>query len=272
MTSNILFSFIFSKFRNKKNKWILWLNEEYYSKFKSEFSDELADINITRINNLSDLKDYQISKFNGLVISKENIYELHNSKINLPYQIKIFSLLNWIEETFNRIPSNFIDKEEIFIEINSFKIDKFQIRLKRVCDLLFSIFLLVLTTPLLLICSLLIFLEDRGPILYSQIRNGKNERKMKIYKLRTMKIDAEKEGALWAKKQDARITKFGNLMRKSRIDELPQLWNVLIGEMSLIGPRPERPQFDEILEVEIPYYKRRLDLSLIHISEPTRQP
>ena len=85
-------------------------------------------------------------------------------------------------------------------------------------------------------------------------------KKMKIYKLRTMKIDAEKDGALWAKKQDARITKFGNLMRKSRIDELPQLWNVLIGEMSLIGPRPERPQFDEILEVEIPYYKRRLDI------------
>lgn len=260
LTSNILFSFIFSKYRNKKNKWILWLNEEYYSKFKSEFSDELTHIKITRINNLSDLEDYQISKFNGLVISKENIYELQNSKKNLPYQIKIFSLLNWIEETFNRIPSDFIDKEEIFIEINSFKIDKFQIRLKRVCDLLFSIFLLGITTPLLLICSLLIFLEDRGPILYSQIRNGKNEKKMKIYKLRTMKIDAEKDGASWAKKQDERITKFGNLMRKSRIDELPQLWNVLIGEMSLIGPRPERPQFDEILEVEIPHYKRRLDI------------
>ena len=90
MTSNILFSFIFSKSRNKNNKWILWLNEEYYSMFRNEFSDELTHIKITRINNLSDLEDYQISKFNGLVISKENIYELQKSKKTFHIKLKYF--------------------------------------------------------------------------------------------------------------------------------------------------------------------------------------
>ena len=110
------------------------------------------------------------------------------------------------------------------------------------------------------LAGLIIYFQDNGPIFYSQQRTGKNGLSFQIIKLRTMHIDAEKKGIQWSKRKDPRITKIGKILRMTRIDELPQFWNVLIGEMSLIGPRPERPQFDEILEVEIPYYKRRLDI------------
>ena len=93
----------------------------------------------------------------------------------------------------------------------------------------------------------LIFLEDKGPIFYSQERDGLYGNKFKIFKLRTMQIDAEINGAQWSKKNDNRITKVGKFLRKTRIDELPQLISVIKGDMSLIGPRPERPEIDKIL-------------------------
>lgn len=100
-------------------------------------------------------------------------------------------------------------------------------------------------------------IEDGGPILYSQTRTGLKGRPFRIYKLRTMVNKAEKKGPKWSTYNDPRITKTGRLLRKFRIDELPQLWSVIKGEMSLIGPRPERPEFDKKLENEIPYYRLR---------------
>ena len=101
----------------------------------------------------------------------------------------------------------------------------------------------------------MIILEDGFPIIYKQIRVGQNGKKFQIFKLRSMKKDSEKGGAQWSKRNDKRITRVGKFLRLSKIDELPQLLCVLKGEMSLIGPRPERPEFEELLDKNIPFYK-----------------
>ena len=101
------------------------------------------------------------------------------------------------------------------------------------------------------IIAILIYIEDRGPIFYSQVRTGFRGKKILIYKFRSMVIDAEKDGPQWAKNKDKRITKIGRIIRATRLDELPQLLSVVEGSMSLIGPRPERPEFDISLNKEI---------------------
>ena len=103
----------------------------------------------------------------------------------------------------------------------------------------------------------MIYLEDRGPIFYKQIRTGQYEINFEIIKLRTMKINAEEKGPQWSKFGDKRITKVGKILRLTRIDELPQLLSVLKGDMSLIGPRPERPEIDKELKLKIPNYSLR---------------
>ena len=131
------------------------------------------------------------------------------------------------------------------------------IKIKRLFDVIFSVLILLITFPILIISSLLIYWEERGPIIYKQVRTGIFNKKFKIYKLRTMKVNAEIAGAQWSQQNDKRITKIGNFLRRTRIDELPQLINVLKGEMSLVGPRPERPEFDKILSISIPNYDLR---------------
>jgi exopolysaccharide biosynthesis polyprenyl glycosylphosphotransferase len=117
--------------------------------------------------------------------------------------------------------------------------------------------LLVAAAPLLAVCALAIRLGDRGPILFRQERVGRRGRRFHIYKLRTMSVDAEAAGAAWAQKDDPRVTRVGRILRRYRIDELPQLWNVLVGEMDLVGPRPERPEFVADLARKIPFYDLR---------------
>ena len=133
----------------------------------------------------------------------------------------------------------------------------FNWRLKRFGDITISLILLIISFPLIIFFGILIKTEDRGPIFYSQERTGLYGEIFKLVKLRSMKINSEKEGPVWAKMHDLRITKVGRFIRKSRIDELPQLWSVIKGEMSLIGPRPERPEIEELLVKEIPFYNYR---------------
>jgi Undecaprenyl-phosphate glucose phosphotransferase len=129
---------------------------------------------------------------------------------------------------------------------------------KRTFDLLFGILILVILSPILLVISLLIKLTSEGPILYRQWRMGFDGRLFQIFKFRTMKKDAEKEtGPVWARKNDSRRTKVGAFLRKTSLDELPQLFNVVKGEMSLVGPRPERPNFVEEFRNRIPRYMLR---------------
>ena len=126
-------------------------------------------------------------------------------------------------------------------------------------SLIISVIGLILTSPLLLLTALVVKLTSRGPMLYRQRRVGLNGRVFTVYKFRSMYVDAEaRTGAVWATKDDPRITPVGKWLRKLRLDELPQLWNVLRGDMAIVGPRPERPEFVDLLAQQIPYYRQRL--------------
>ena len=132
-----------------------------------------------------------------------------------------------------------------------------QAQLKRLADLFVAAALLLLMAPFVCLASLLIWLEDRGPIFYRQERSGWLGRPFTVLKLRTMRVQCKSEQALWTQPGDQRITAVGHWLRRLRLDELPQLLNVLNGEMSLIGPRPERPELEQDLERHIPHYRKR---------------
>lgn len=145
------------------------------------------------------------------------------------------------------------------IDINPQLMPVWEAKVKRFLDLIFAFIILLFTSPIILLTSLAIKFESKGPVLFKQERCGLKGKYFNIYKFRSMKQDAEKlTGPVWSIKDDPRITRVGKFIRKVRIDELPQMINILKGEMSLVGPRPERPFFVEKLSLEIPYYKRRL--------------
>ncbi len=128
---------------------------------------------------------------------------------------------------------------------------------KRIVGITLSIIGLLLTSPILIITAILIKLDTPGPVFFKQIRTGKDSKPFVLIKFRSMTVDAEKSGAQWAQKNDPRVTRIGKIIRKLRIDEIPQMWNVLKGEMSFVGPRPERPEFVKELAQKIPYYEQR---------------
>ncbi|WP_439874599.1 exopolysaccharide biosynthesis polyprenyl glycosylphosphotransferase [Bacillus mycoides] len=147
------------------------------------------------------------------------------------------------------------DTQVIQIESNQSKV---YLGIKYILDIMFSLIGLLVLVPVILVFSILIMLESPGAPFYLQERLGLKGKKFRVIKLRSMRNDAEKNGAKWAEKNDPRITKIGMFIRKTRIDELPQLFNILKGDMSLVGPRPERPMFTEKFEQEIPGFKKRL--------------
>lgn len=165
-------------------------------------------------------------------------------------------------ETFNErqhgnIPLNQL-KPSWMVFSDGFKSLRSRKLVKRALDLVFAAILFVITAPLMLLAALVIKLESKGPVIFKQVRVGENGKDFNIYKFRSMSQDAEaKSGPVWAGAQDNRVTKVGKFMRKTRIDELPQLVNVLKGDMSFVGPRPERPFFVAKLKEEIPYYNIR---------------
>ena len=142
---------------------------------------------------------------------------------------------------------------------HGFRVAKRTLLGKRLLDVVCASVGLVLGAPLMLLTAIAIKLDSKGPVLYSQERSGVFGRPFTIYKFRSMRTDAEADGkARWASEDDPRVTRVGRFIRKTRLDELPQLWNVLTGDMSLVGPRPERPTFIEELEKSIPFFRQRL--------------
>jgi sugar transferase (PEP-CTERM system associated) len=140
---------------------------------------------------------------------------------------------------------------------DGFKRNRRIMLVKRSVDMVLSVVGLVLATPIGLVSALIIKLESPGPVLYRQERVGEGGAPFEVIKFRSMRTDAERDGPVWALPNDARVTRFGAFMRKTRIDELPQLWNVLRRDMSFVGPRPERPVFVQQLQEKIPYYSLR---------------
>ncbi len=140
---------------------------------------------------------------------------------------------------------------------HGFNVKATQQILRRLVSISVSFIGLVLCLPILPVLMIAVRLSSPGPIFFSQMRVGLRGKPFQVYKFRTMRQDAEKHGAQWAKKNDSRVTGIGGFMRKTRLDEIPQLWNVLKGDMGFVGPRPERPEFVEWLNSEIPFYELR---------------
>ncbi|HEX4912134.1 MAG TPA: TIGR03013 family XrtA/PEP-CTERM system glycosyltransferase [Permianibacter sp.] len=145
------------------------------------------------------------------------------------------------------------------IFLDGFDNNVWRMMVKRLFDMTVASIGLLLASPIMLLLVLIVRHESkwRDPAIYKQIRTGQHGQPFTIYKFRSMVVDAERTGAVWAQKNDPRVTKVGAFMRKTRLDELPQLWNVLKGDMSFVGPRPERPEFVEQLSHKIPFYAMR---------------
>lgn len=171
----------------------------------------------------------------------------------------VTSLALAAEQELQRIPPRWVvDRWLLFSDRGDQRSGGFERQLKRYADVMVSLLLLLICTPVLAFAAVLIRLNDGGPVLYRQWRTGLQGKRFEVIKLRTMVPDAEDEGeAIWSGPNDGRITPVGQWLRRTRLDELPQLINVLRGEMSLIGPRPERPELETDLERRIPNYRLR---------------
>jgi len=186
------------------------------------------------------------------IISKVEIFKLENKGIGLKIVPDLYEILSGQARTSQLYGIPLID---IMPEL----MPEWEKKLKRISDITISLLILIVTLPLDILVSILIKLDSPGPILFKQDRIGMNNKIFRIYKFRSMFKDAEKHtGPIWSRKDDPRVTRVGRIMRKLRIDEIPQFYNVLKGEMSLVGPRPERPYFVDMLAEQLPYYRRRL--------------
>lgn len=165
-------------------------------------------------------------------------------------------VLSFYERVLTRIDVDTL-KPSWLLFSDGFSNSRRHLFIKRLADLAISVLLLLLLWPVMLLAALAVKLDSRGPALYSQTRVGLNGREFKIYKFRSMRTDAEAKGAVWAKAKDDRVTRVGAFLRNTRIDELPQLYNVIAGHMSFVGPRPERPEFVKDLAQQIPFYQLR---------------
>jgi sugar transferase (PEP-CTERM system associated) len=168
----------------------------------------------------------------------------------------VLQYMSFIEKEVRRIDIKRLDLTWVLYS-EGFNFGPLDRALKRILDIGASLAILIPLLPFLLLAMLAVWLDDGGPVLYRQVRVTKGGRPFQIMKLRTMRVDAEKGGAVWAAAGDSRITRVGNFLRRSRLDELPQLFNVLKGDMSLVGPRPERPEFIEELARQLPLYDER---------------
>ena len=171
--------------------------------------------------------------------------------------VRVFDITTYFERMLGQIRIDFVNAGWLIFG-DGFNQGFYRTAVKRVFDILCSLILIVLAAPVMLITAIAIKLESSGPVFYRQERVGYNSKPFNVIKFRSMRTDAEKDGKpRWATANDNRVTRVGNIIRLIRVDELPQLFNVLGGDMSLVGPRPERPFFVEQLTNEIPYYAVR---------------
>lgn len=230
----------------------------------------VSNTEINKLSNFHDVKTVDLielvhsSLASEIVIStsgfsKEIIKNLNKQLISLFKEgINIKSFETYYEEVTDRVPRDHLDYN-FYKQINFSKNNDnhFYHFMQRVIDIVISLIgisFFIAILPLLFIANLI---GNRGALFYTQNRVGFKGEIFKILKLRSMVVDAEKNGAIWAQKNDSRITSFGKFLRTTRLDEFPQFFNILKGEMSLIGPRPERPEFVKELEEKIPFYAIR---------------
>ncbi len=224
-------------------------------------TNQIADSRINYFGTLNDLSAWNQKSLSAIILasqipfSESQVQQLMQMRLQ---GIPIYKLPDFYESLWYKIPSSILqDKWVTFSAGFNLMSSDFSMRMKRFGDIILTSILLVILLPIMLLTALLIKLDSPGSVFYSQVRAGKYGKPFRVYKFRSMYQNAEKQGAKWAEKRDPRITRVGYWLRLIRIDELPQIWNVLRGDMSLIGPRPERPEFDVQLKEVIPYYELR---------------
>ncbi|MFH0874124.1 MAG: sugar transferase [Candidatus Komeilibacteria bacterium] len=176
----------------------------------------------------------------------------------LDLKLRYYSFPDFYEAITGKVPVTSLEKTWFLENLTQGRKKTYEV-IKRLEDIFLSLILAIVTSPISLLLILIIKLESPGPIFYTQIRTGRGGKIFRAIKFRSMRHNAESAGqAVWASKQDPRITRIGRLIRTSRLDEIPQVINILRSEMSFVGPRPERPEFIKILGEQIPYYNERL--------------
>jgi len=241
-------------------KWLFLGAPDTFKSLNKQMVWRRLPDDLTFLSDVDQLSSLIIDDWSGVLISDFNALPLSLEKRLLMLQqngLSVLSVVSWCELVLQRFPPDLLTNADLLHGEFVFVSGNIQLRLKRLGDVVVSACLLLFTAPILILSSLLIRLQDGGPVLYSQFRSGLGGKPYRVWKLRTMRVDAERHGAQWVGKGDSRITPFGRLLRLTRLDELPQLWAVLKGEMSLIGPRPERPEFEQDLEHQIPHYRLR---------------
>jgi sugar transferase (PEP-CTERM system associated) len=219
------------------------------------------DLNITTEGDLSAAENYLDEPCSGIIVCAGNT--LPDQTIDMLMRvrlngIRVIDLADFYEQIWLKVPIYYLQRSW-FAMSQGFHLlhNPVGLRLKRICDASVSAILLILSSPAWLLAMLAIYIESPGSVIFKQTRVGENGQLFTVLKLRSMRLDAEKNGARWAEVKDSRVTRVGAFIRATRIDELPQLINVLRGDMSFIGPRPERPEFTDMLEKEIPFYSLR---------------
>ena len=203
----------------------------------------------------SNLEDYCLGQGVDLVILNKADTKLDVIGL-LALGVRVLSVSAFWEMFTQKIPHSEISQDWL-TKLDLRQRDPLARRVKRLSDIIIASIGLVIAFPILLIACVAIVLESGFPVFFQQTRSGYLGRPYVLYKLRTMKQDAEKNGAEWAMKFDSRVTWVGKFLRKTRIDEIPQFWNVIKGEMSIVGPRPERPELEEKIIQELPFWSCR---------------
>jgi lipopolysaccharide/colanic/teichoic acid biosynthesis glycosyltransferase len=203
------------------------------------------------------LKKYSPIKKSIFILDTESQNIPDNELINIyKNQNEIIDIAQAYERYLYRIPVDYVSKSWIIQNINPRQNVLYKVS-ARIIEIAIAIIILVITSPFLLVSAIFIYLEDKGPVIYTQQRVGLNGETFKIFKLRSIIVHTEEDGAIWLSPEDKRITKIGRIIRKTHLDEIPQMVNIIKGELALFGPRPERPEFTKELEKSIPYYQYR---------------
>lgn len=224
-------------------------------------STDLDDNDQYKINNIDEIGKCLTKSWSGVVLAHDGYLSEEIWTQLMRFRLagnKIYELSDFYEKFWSMLPIFHLKQGWFALSHGFFLLhNPMGFKIKRIVDIACAIILLIMTLPLMLFVAIAIVVSSGNPIVYKQVRTGVNNKEFVLYKFRSMKVDSEQAGAIWAAKKDKRITPFGRFMRITRLDELPQLVNVLKGDMSFIGPRPERPEFVDELVKHIPFYNFR---------------
>ena len=251
--------------RRKDENWYILVNDRERGVLNMEVEEEsLRQLNVRFFECVDDyiycLAKSDVTK-DSFAVGKEFIEDEELVRKLILYRKSggtVMGIVDWCENELQRTPPELVD-EGWFIASDGFNLRAGSLgwRTKRIGDVLGATILAVIAVPIVVIAVICVLIEDGRPVLYKQKRTGLYEKEITIWKIRSMKKDAEEDGAQWSRKGDSRVTAVGKIIRRLRIDELPQLLSVMVGELSLIGPRPERAEIEERLVKYIDHYRVR---------------